>query len=313
MKKVLLPDTMPLDPVLPDGWRAVVVDARAPIPPAHADSEALVVWGASRAHLASAATELPRLRLVQSLSAGVDGILASGFGPEVVIAAGVGLHDVTVTEHTVALLLSLVRRIPDSLAAQARHQWSRELGGLQDLHPAGRLTTLLDARVVIWGFGHIGQTLAPVLTALGAAVTGVARSAGHRAGFPVIAARDLPALLPDTDVLVGILPATEATAAAIDASVFAALPRHALVVNVGRGATLDQRALADALVAGEIGGAAIDVTTPEPLPADSFLWDAPNLIITPHAAGGRPVGADARIARNVAALDSGGTIEHRAR
>jgi phosphoglycerate dehydrogenase-like enzyme len=312
MKKVLLPDTMPLNPRLPEGWRAVVVDAHAPIPPEHADAQALVVWGPSNAHLTSAASDLPDLRLVQSLAAGVDPIVACGFGPQVAIAAGAGLHDVTVTEHTVALLLSLVRRIPDSLAAQARHEWSRELGGLQDLHPDGRLTTLLDARVVIWGFGNIGQRLAPVLAALGARVTGVAQSAGQRAGFPVIAAGDLPALLPKTDVLIGILPATDATAHAIDASVFAALPRHAFVVNVGRGATLDQRALADALRAGEIGGAAIDVTSPEPLPADSFLWDTPNLIITPHAAGGRPVGADERIARNLAALDSGRAIEQRA-
>lgn len=312
MKKVLLPDTMPLDPALPEGWEAAVVDARQPIPPEHADAEALVVWGASRAHLASAVTGLPDLRLVQSLSAGVDDIVAAGFGPRVAIAAGVGLHNVTVAEHTVALLLALVRRLPDCLASQAHHVWSRELGGLQPLRPDGRLTTLLDARVTIWGFGSIGQTLAPILTALGAEVTGVARSAGQRAGFPVVADGDLPALLPETDVLIGILPATEATARAIDAPVLATLPRHALVVNVGRGATLDQRALADALTSGGIGGAALDVTTPEPLPADSSLWDAPNLIITPHAAGGRPVGADERIARNLAALDSGGTIEQRA-
>jgi len=312
MKKVLLPDTMPLNPTLPDGWEAAVVDARAPIPPQHADARALVVWGASRAHLASAATDLPDLRLVQSLAAGVDGIVAAGFGPQVAIASGAGLHNATVAEHTVALLLALVRRLPDSLAAQARHEWSRELGGLQPLRPAGRLTTLLDARVTIWGFGSIGQTLAPILTALGAHVTGVARSAGLRAGFSVVADADLPALLPDTDVLVGILPATEATEGAIGAAVFAALPRHALVVNVGRGATLDQRALADALMSGAIGGAAIDVATPEPLPADSTLWDLPNLVITPHAAGGRPIGADERIARNLAALDTGGQIEHRA-
>jgi phosphoglycerate dehydrogenase-like enzyme len=312
MKKVLLPDTMPLDPALPDGWEAAVVDARAPIPPEHADARALVAWGASRAHLASAATGLPDLRLVQSLAAGVDDIVAAGFGPQVAIAAGVGLHSATVAEHTVALLLALVRRLPDCLTAQARHEWSRELGGLQPLRPDGRLTTLLGARITIWGFGSIGQTLAPILSGLGARVTGVARSAGERAGFPVVADGDLPGLLPDTDVLIGILPATEATAGAIGAAVFASLPRHALVVNVGRGATLDQHALSDALMSGAVGGAALDVATPEPLPADSALWDLPNLIITPHAAGGRPIGADERIARNLTALDAGGAIEHRA-
>ncbi len=311
MKKVLLPDTMPLNPTLPDGWQAAVVGAREPIPPEQADAQALVVWGASRAHLASAAVSMPNLRLVQSLSAGVDGILAAGFGPQVAVAAGIGLHSVTVAEHTVALLLALVRRIPDCLAAQARHEWSRELGGLQPLRPEGRITTLLDARITIWGFGSIGQTLAPILAGLGARVTGVARSAGERAGFPVVADDALPAMLPETDVLIDILPATESTAGAIGAAVLAALPRHALVVNVGRGATLDQEALADALTSGAIGGAALDVTTPEPLPADSFLWDLPNLIITPHAGGGRPVGADERITQNLTALETGGDLLHR--
>lgn len=313
MKKILLPDTITLNPALPSGWNAIVVDAREPIPPEHADAQALVTWGWSAAHLTSAATGLRDLRLIQSLSAGVDDIVAAGFGPQVAIAAGVGLHNETVAEHTVALLLSLVRRLPDSLAAQARHDWSAELGGLQPLRPAGRLTTLLDARVTIWGFGSIGQTLAPILDALGARVTGVARSAGQRAGFPVVTDSDLPGLLPETDVLISILPATEETAGAIGAAVLASLPRHALVVNVGRGATLDQHALAEALTSGSIGGAALDVTTPEPLPADDPLWDLPNLIITPHAAGGRPVGADERISRNLAALESGGDITHRAR
>ena len=308
--KILLPDTMPLSPTLPEGWEAAVVDARAEIPAEHYDAAVLVVWGASRRHLASAAEHLTELRLVQSLSAGVDGILAAGFREDVPIAAGAGLHSATVTEHALALLLTLVRRLPECREAQARHEWSSELGGLQPLHPEGRITTLLGARVLIWGFGQIGQTLAQLLRALGAEVRGAARSAGERAGFEVIADGDVLAALPETDVLINILPATEATAGIVGEEVLAALPDHALLVNVGRGATVDQEALRAALEAGTLGGAALDVTEPEPLPAEDPLWDAPRLLITPHAAGGRPVGADERIARNLRALVDGDELAH---
>ncbi|HLQ79499.1 MAG TPA: phosphoglycerate dehydrogenase [Brachybacterium sp.] len=308
--KILLPDTVPLDPVLPEGWEAVTVDARAEIPAEHHDAAVLVVWGSSRRHLASAAESLEALQLVQSLSAGVDGILAAGFAEHVVIATGAGLHSRTVSEHSLALLLSLVRRLPESREAQQRHEWSSELGGLQPLHPEGRLTTLLGARVLIWGFGQIGQTLAPSLQALGAQVRGAARSAGTRAGFEVIAESDVMAALPEVDVLIDILPATEATAGAVGREVLAALPDHAILLNVGRGATVDQVALREALEAGTLGSAAIDVTDPEPLPQDDPLWDAPRLLITPHAAGGRPVGADERIGENLLALVEGTELLH---
>lgn len=308
--KILLPDTIALDPALPEGWEAVTVDARAEIPAEHHDAAVLVVWGSSRRHLASAAENLDRLRLVQSLSAGVDGILAAGFAPGVVIAAGAGLHSLTVSEHALALLLSLLRRLPESREAQQRHEWSTEIGGLQPLHPEGRITTLLGARVLIWGFGQIGQTLAPTLQALGAEVRGAARSAGTRAGFEVIAESEVLDALPEVDVLIDILPATEQTAGAVGREVLAALPDHAILLNVGRGATVDQVALREALEAGTLGSAAIDVTDPEPLPADDPLWDAPRLLITPHAAGGRPVGADERITANLRALIEGQEILH---
>src|SRR5699024_12427642 len=98
-----LAGTGPLTPELPEGWEAVTIDARAEIPAEHHDAAVLVVWGASRRHLASAAEHLDSLQLVQSLSAGVDGILAAGSAPEVVIANGAGLHSLTVTAHALAL------------------------------------------------------------------------------------------------------------------------------------------------------------------------------------------------------------------
>ncbi|MFW3170990.1 NAD(P)-dependent oxidoreductase [Geodermatophilus sp. CPCC 206100] len=303
--KLLLPDSLPLQPDLPGEVVAVAYDASAPVPDEHLDAEALVVWGSSGADLAAVAGRMPRLRWVQTLAAGPDAVLGAGFPAEVVVTSGAGLHSATVAEHALALVLSLVRRLPAAARAQAEHRWARELGGLQPLHPAGRVTTLIDARVLVWGFGAIGQTLAPMLRLLGAQVRGVARSAGERAGFPVVTEEDLDAELARTDVLVVILPSTDGTERALDAARLAALPAQAYVVNVGRGSTVDEAALTAALTERRLAGAALDVTATEPLPPDSPLWDAPNLLLTPHAAGGRPVGADELVSANVAALLAG--------
>ena len=303
--KLLLPSSVPLAPELPDGVTAVGYDAGAPVPDEHLDAEALVVWGNRPADLAAVAGRMPALRWVQTLAAGPDAVLAAGFPDDVVVTSGVGLHDLPVTEHALALLLSLVRRLPAAAAAQAGHRWDDRLGGRQPLHPPGTVTTLLGARVLVWGFGSIGRRLAGVLAGLGAAVRGVARTAGERDGFEVVAAGDVDAALPGTEVLVLLLPATPETDRALDARRLALLPPGALVVNVGRGQALDEAALVAALESGRLGGAALDVTRVEPLPPDSPLWDAPRLVLTPHAAGGRPVGADGLVAANAAAFLAG--------
>jgi phosphoglycerate dehydrogenase-like enzyme len=297
--KILLPDSIDLD--LP-GVRYAV---DRPIPDEHTDAEALVVWGNPPGQLRDAAGRLGRLRWVQTLAAGPDAVLAAGFAPDVVITAGTGLHDVTVSEHALALILAAARRLNRAVRAQIGHRWAGEIGGIQPVHEPGSFRTLRGARVVIWGFGGIAGTLAPHLAALGAQVTGVARTAGERHGFPVVTADDLPRLLPGTDVLVMILPATPDTERALSAAVLALLPAHAWLVNVGRGVTVDEAAVLDAMRAGRLGGAALDVFATEPLPPDSGLWDEPDVIITPHAAGGRPIGAAGLIAANLAALRDG--------
>lgn len=303
--KVLLPDSVPLAPNLPDGVTGVVYDHTASIPEEHRDAEVLVFWGSSPDIVADYARTLPRLRLIQSLAAGPDVLLKAGFADEVEICSGAGLHSKTVSEHALALLLALVRRIPQAVRSQADHEWNTDIGGLQPLHPRGRITTLLDARVLIWGFGSIGQHLAPMLSLLGARVRGVARSGGERSGVEVIAESDLDSQLPETDVLIMILPLTEQTAQALDARRLELLPEQAYVINVGRGGNVDEPALIAAVESGSIAGAGLDVTSVEPLPADAPLWDAPNVLITPHGAGGRPVDSEALIEANVAALRSG--------
>nr|WP_098470211.1 phosphoglycerate dehydrogenase [Serinibacter salmoneus] len=303
--KILLPTNVPLDPVLPDGVEAVPYDTRAPLPEASRDAEAIVLWASSPTWMAQAARDLPNLRWIQSLSAGMDAIVEAGFGEDVVMCSGNGLHDVPVAEHALGLILAAARRLDVAVRAVDDHRWARELGVNQPLDNAGRFSLISGANVVIWGFGGIGQRLAGYLRPMGAKIVGVATRAGERGGYPVITPAELPGILPHTDVLVNILPATPATTAAVSASTFEAMADHAWLVNVGRGATVDQEALIAALHAGRIGGAALDVMTPEPLPSDSPLWDAPNLILTPHSAGGRPLGADDLIAANTRAFLEG--------
>ncbi|WP_435746183.1 NAD(P)-dependent oxidoreductase [Microbacterium sp. PMB16] len=307
--KLLVPTLVPFQ-TESDGVEVISYDPAAPIPDSHTDAEALVVWGVSDALLVDAASRLPALRWVQLLSAGSDAALAAGFSDDVAITSGRSLHDAPVAEHALALTLAAARRLHTLVRAQIGHRWAGELGGLQSEPSPGVFSTLRGARVAIWGYGSIGSTLGPLLTALGAHVTGVGTRARTEGDVRVVTADDLPALFPDTDVVVMILPSSDATAGIMDATLLAALPSHAWLINVGRGATVDESALVDALRSGTLGGAALDVTVQEPLPTDSPLWDLPNLILTPHAAGGRPLGAAALIEHNLSAHRGGSALRN---
>jgi phosphoglycerate dehydrogenase-like enzyme len=300
--KVLLPDSTDLDLQLPG---AVSYAAGEPIPAEHTDADVLVVWNNPAGQLADAARRLPGLRWVQTLAAGPDAVLNAGFAPGVLITNGAGLHDDTVAEHTLALILAAARRVNLLVRAQIGRRWAGEWGGNQPRKETANFRTLRDAHVVIWGFGGIAATLAPHLAALGARVTGVARTPGERHGFPIVTAEDFPQLLPTADVLVMILPDTPQTRHALNAEVLAQLPPHAWLVNVGRGSTVDEAALLAALRDGRLGGAGLDVFETEPLPVRSGLWDEPNVIVSPHAAGGRPLGAEDLIRENLEAFRAG--------
>jgi phosphoglycerate dehydrogenase-like enzyme len=301
MTTVLLPSSLDLAPTLPDGVRTAAYDPAEPVPGELIDADALVVWGNSTAQLADAARRMGRLRWVQALAAGPDQVLEAGFPPHVRVTSGRGLHDGPVAEHALALVLACARRLPDLVRAQDEHRWAGELGGIQT-GEHDEFRSLSGSRVLIWGFGSIAARLAPLLTVLGAQVIGVASRAGQRAGYPVITPDEARQALPGTDVLIGILPSSASTRNALDAAVFAALPDHAWVVNVGRGSTLDETALLAAIRGGGLAGAALDVFATEPLPADSPLWDEPRVLVSPHAAGGRPVGSDTLLADNIAAF-----------
>lgn len=310
--KILVPDTIDLDALpaaLPDD-EVVTYSTRAPLPPGSEDADVLVAWANGSRNLAEAAQRLTSLRLVQGLMAGPDALLAAGFAPDVVITSGRGLHDGPVTEHTLALVLAAARRLDLARDAQHAHRWDTRLAHDQSTPDEPRFIGLDGARVLVWGFGSIAQRLAPVLAGLGAHVTGVATTAGERGGFRVVDDAGMRELLPTTDVLISLLPALGSTRQAFDAELIGLLPRHAWFVNCGRGATVDEDALQAALRDGRLAGAALDVVATEPLPADSPWWDTPNVILTPHEAGGRPQHAVDLIAANVEALRAGAPLRN---
>ncbi|OAP65025.1 hypothetical protein AYL99_00997 [Fonsecaea erecta] len=288
-------------------------DVKQEIPADLLDAEVLVTWTNSAANLKHAAQHMTALRWIQSLAAGPNDVLAAGFDPaKVTITTGSGLHDRTVAEHTLGLLLVAARKFHEMRDYQMRDPpvWPQHLGGPQPDRPKGAFTTLRDANVLVWGFGNIAKTLTPLLRLLGAQVRGVARRPGVRDGVEVYGEDDLPRLLRETDALVMILPGSASTRHALNAERLALLPSHAWVVNVGRGTSVDEDALADALTAGTVGGAALDVFETEPLPPHSKLWHAPNCVVSPHAAGGRPQDAEKLIAANLRRFLAGQKLEN---
>lgn len=303
--KILVPTSVTLDESrlgLEAEDTVVSYDPTVNIDAEHYDADVLISWANTNEQLKDAAAHLEQVELVQSLLAGPDQARAAGFRQEAVITSGIGLHSKTVAEHALALTLNFVRFLPTLAEHQDRSNWAGELGGAQELHPAYQVTTLLDAKVTIWGFGSIGTTTARLFQAFGAQVTGVATTAGEREGFPVIATEDIDSVLPETDILVMILPNSEATQNALNAARLAKLPTRAYIINVGRGPTVNEADLVAALNEGSIAGAGIDVAVTEPLPADNPLWAAKNIVITPHSAGGRPVDPESLIAQNLQAL-----------
>ncbi|GAA4916420.1 NAD(P)-dependent oxidoreductase [Nesterenkonia rhizosphaerae] len=302
--KVLLPADLELPVISIDGAEFVSLDLRGTIPEEHRNAEAIVEWGTPAPLVAQTLAQLPALRWVQSLSAGPNHVLAQA-PDHVLVTGGSGLHDKPVAEHTLALILSGLRRVHLAVRAQQERRWATELGGLQPEYDPHAVTTLRGARVLIWGYGNIARELTGHLRALGATVTGAARSPRTENGVSVVGAEGLEEELKRTDVLVMILPGSDSTHHALNASRLALLPARSWVVNVGRGTAIDQQALLEAVREGRLAGAALDVTDPEPLPSDSPLWYEPGIIITPHAAGGRPLDAARLIEANVRAYLAG--------
>jgi phosphoglycerate dehydrogenase-like enzyme len=228
----------------------------------------IVPTGRSRQALFDTLRAPGRLRVIQTLSAGVDWLI--GRVPEgVVVCNARGVYDGPLAEWVVGAILAFQRGFVRARDAQAAGEWA----SFEPDELAGR-------RVVILGFGAIGTAVAERLRPFDVEIVGVART--RRDG--TLGLEDLDAVLPGADVLVDLLPLTGETAGFLDARRLGLLPDGALLVNGGRGRTVDTPALVRELEAGRLR-AALDVTDPEPLPAGHPLWTLPNVLISPHVAG----------------------------
>jgi phosphoglycerate dehydrogenase-like enzyme len=245
-----------------------------------ADADALWAWPTfyDADLVALLAQYRPRLRWVQLPTMGYDPVELHGVPSGVVVTTAGDAYAPTVAEHAMAMLLALVRRIPEAVRNGDRQRW--------DQSGARAIGTLHDATVAVVGFGNIGREVATRLRGFGARVIAVTRS-----GRPdpladeVVASDRLHDALACCDAVVLAVPLNAQTRHLIGASALAAMRPHAIVINVARGGVIDQAALTDALVENRIGGAGLDVTEPEPLPPDDPLWTLPNALITPHVAG----------------------------
>jgi len=223
-----------------------------------------------------AARRARRLQWIQCLGAGVDRLLTIPELPERVVITRVGRgFGPAMAEHVLGYLLALTLEVPRALDQQRRRVWQPYSAPL-----------LRGRTAVVVGLGAIGGEVARLLRAAGLRVLGVNRSGlacPHADETWPVAALDR--LLPRAEIVVLVVPLTEATRHLLDARRLALLPRGAWLVNVGRGALVDESALVTALRAGRVGRAALDVFEVEPLPADSPLWALDGVVVTPHVAG----------------------------
>ena len=218
------------------------------------------------------------LKWLQTMWAGSDEYEEPGILPEgAMLTSSSGSNARSVSEHMLASTLALCRRLPNYRDLQREHTWQDQ----------GKMKTLLDARVLVLGAGHIGSAYAKMCRSLGAYTIGLKRRITAVEGFDEVHSMDeLDTLLPTADVVSLVLPHSKATIGLMSRERIALMKNDAILISSGRGSVLDQEGLAEAMQGGKLWGAALDVTEPEPLPKDSPLWDIPNLLLTPHVAGG---------------------------
>jgi phosphoglycerate dehydrogenase-like enzyme len=263
---------LPFDPAElgdpPEELRYELVDPTVSVPDSVSDVEIFVPPYTVGPEVRDVFPRMSSLRIVQTLTAGVDNIRAA-VPDGVLLCNGRGIHDTSTAELVLTLVLSSLRGVPGFVRGQDRHAWEW-----------GWHESLADKTVLLVGYGAIGAAIEARLAAFECSVVRVARSA--REGVHAIA--ELPSLLPAADVVVLVVPLTDATRGLVDAGFLSSMKEGALLVNVARGPVVDTAALVEALRAERVR-AALDVVDPEPLPPDSPLWDCPGLLISPHVGG----------------------------
>lgn len=237
----------------------------------------------------------PGLKWMHFISAGKEGFNAEEFPPRITVTQIAGASAPVVAEHAMALLLALGRRIPDMQERQARQAWDR--------WAAPRMQSLEGKTLAIVGYGHIGREVARRARGFGMHIAALSRN-GHcdelaDEGQPLSALADV---LARADAIVVTIAQTPQTVKLLGAAVLARCKPNALLVNVARGGVIDHAALEEALTQGRLGGAALDVTEPEPLPSGHPLWNCPSLILSSHLAVEGSSATEQRLADGTMAL-----------
>jgi phosphoglycerate dehydrogenase-like enzyme len=252
---------------LPDGVALGLIPRDGELPEAILDAEFLVP-GSEDERVRELLSRMQRLRVIQTLSAGVDRLLQLVPAGVTLCDAG-GTRDIPVAEWALAAILASIKDLGELRDRQREHRW--------EWH---RSSELAGRTVMILGYGEIGAAVEARLAPFDVEIIRVAR----RARRGVHSAEELQSLLGLADIVVVLLPLTPETSGLFDADLLARLRPGALLVNAARGPIVDTAALLELLRAGRIR-AVLDVTDPEPLSVDHPLWDAPGLLLTPHLAG----------------------------
>jgi len=219
------------------------------------------------------------LKWLQLWSAGSDVFQSFGKFPEgAILTNGSGAYGLTISEHLIAMIIMLKRKLYVHYQDQLECKWGTGVG---------EISSIYGSTILILGLGDLGSEFAKKVKAMGATIVGIRRSARPAPEFvdEVHTVDKLDELLPKADIVVVSVPDTDATKKMLNKERLTKLKESAILVNVGRGATIDTDALLEVLEAGKIAGAALDVTDPEPLPSDHKLWKLPNVLITPHSSG----------------------------
>jgi phosphoglycerate dehydrogenase-like enzyme len=241
------------------------------------EADALFAWRADPTSLAAAWHTAERVRWIQTASAGVDTLLFPALIDSDVVVTNVrGVFEEPIAEWVIGAMLAFITGLHGSIVDQRDRRWD---GNRHSERLAG-------SRLVVVGPGPIGQATATRAIGLGMSVALVGRQPRRHETFgDVLGVDQLHQALAGADHVLDALPLTDATRGLFDAQAFDAMPSTARFYNVGRGATVDEAALVDALRHGAIAGAALDVFETEPLPDDSPLWTMPNVIVSPHISG----------------------------
>jgi len=224
-------------------------------------------------------SDAPKLKWIQLNSAGSDAYVKKGvLKDDVLLTNATGAYGLAISEHMIGMLLQLIKKLHIYRNNQKSHLW----------HDEGEVKSIYHSKVLIIGLGNIGGEFAKRLKAFGAYTIGVKRTLTPKPDFidELYVQDKIDELLPLADIVAITMPSTKETYKMFSIDRLKRLKKGAVLLNVGRGNVVDTEALCDVVESGHLSGAGLDVTDPEPLPANHRMWDVENIIITPHISGG---------------------------